>query len=816
MDTKCDRDSEEDAALPVMPIDEDDDQDQSQQDAPRGPDDDGTGPIAPVVDADAGIDAEEEAQQPIGFRDPGVPTAAQIAEHNLTHIPARPWCTHCVRGKGKDKHSRRLHGAFAEDHVPRVRLDYCFLTETLDETEGEHGEEESTRASSSMTVLVMQESQCRSVWAYSVEHKGSSEAWVIDQIAEDLDTVGLRNDRIIIKSDQEASANDIANEVSKCRASTYGTAIENSAVGDSNSNGTVERAIQDVEAQCRAMRSALEERLAVPVKLDSPVVPWLVRHAAILITRCRVRPSGRTSFELMKGRRSNGRLAEFGEIMHFKIPHTKLNPGKFEDQWSEGVWLGVDLRSGENYIGTNVGVFRVATVRRVPEDERWSAARIASIAGCPRQPVPGQASRRSPAYSKKFEITKPTDESFVPQPPVEGRVRTWKIYKHDIEEHGATEGCAGCRAVMRGATYKAGHTAACRLRMQDLIMSDDAGRARVERAHERRGDALAPPVGQQQGGGEASATAAPSNSREPRREDVEGQGEAAPLPPPRLQPTARLPTPAPASGEDYQDRLRRTRAGKRAADEAPDDPRATGTDEPEVIRPPDPEGFATGFRRMQGVGGDQERGHKRRAESAPDDPRLVAGGAEAEVVTDRPAGSLRPADSIGHHRECGSCGECFRSRNALHKHLKHAGHQVIDEEDSPPGLMVDSSDDEDSSHRPLADSSDDDSDDSDAPVRAPFSQRGTMPGGKVEGGRELKDVDASQRGTMPGEKSKAHDIRQRILDHFGGKCAPGIGVDVPVNSLSSHPGPRLNADDIKARDLQWTDIGSGIMSRTFI
>ena len=62
MDTKCDRDSEEDAALPVMPIDEDDDQDQSQQDAPGGPDDDGTGPIAPVVDADVGIDAEEEAQ----------------------------------------------------------------------------------------------------------------------------------------------------------------------------------------------------------------------------------------------------------------------------------------------------------------------------------------------------------------------------------------------------------------------------------------------------------------------------------------------------------------------------------------------------------------------------------------------------------------------------------------------------------------------------------------------------------------------------------------------------------------------------------
>ena len=56
----------------------------------------------------------------------------------------------------------------------------------------------------------MQESQCRSVWAYAVEHKGSSEAWVVDQIAEDLETIGLRNDRVMIKSDQETSANDIA------------------------------------------------------------------------------------------------------------------------------------------------------------------------------------------------------------------------------------------------------------------------------------------------------------------------------------------------------------------------------------------------------------------------------------------------------------------------------------------------------------------------------------------------------------------------------------------------------------------------------
>ena len=382
-----------------MPAARSDDNADAHEDAPRDPD----AARATSEDGDE-HEAEEEAERPKGFRDPGAPSAAEIAEHNLTHIPARPWCSHCVRGKSKDKRSLSLTGAYANDSVPRCRLDYCYLTENVEQKSAEHGQEESTLAGDSLTVLVMQESTCRSVWAYAVERKGGTEAWVVDQICEDLDTIGLRNDRIIVKNDQENSANDVAREIARCRASEYGTALENSSVGDSNSNGTIERAIQDFEGQARTLRSALEARIATPVKLNSPVVPWLVRHAACLITRCRIRPSGRTAYELMKGRRSNAQLAEFGEVVHFKIPKTQLTPGKFEDVWADGVWLGFSMRSAEHFIGTDVGVFKVSTVKSKKEDERWSSDRIASMQGCPKQPVPGQASRRSPAYSRKFDV----------------------------------------------------------------------------------------------------------------------------------------------------------------------------------------------------------------------------------------------------------------------------------------------------------------------------------------------------------------------------------------------------------------------------
>ena len=122
---------------------------------------------------DAEVEEEAEVQRPAA--DPGQPTRAQREEHNLTHFPFRSWCRACVLGRAKDSPSRTVKGVFAESILPRVRMDYCFLTEDVEKEAGEHGEAESTRSDTSITVAVMQESLCKSVWAYAVESKGSME-----------------------------------------------------------------------------------------------------------------------------------------------------------------------------------------------------------------------------------------------------------------------------------------------------------------------------------------------------------------------------------------------------------------------------------------------------------------------------------------------------------------------------------------------------------------------------------------------------------------------------------------------------------------
>ena len=126
----------------------------------------------------------------------------------------------------------------------------------------------------SQTLQAMQESECRSAWSYAVDRKGASKEWMIYQICEDLKTVGLKNDRIIVKDDQEPAVMDIAKEIARNRGGRFGTEMDNSRVGDSDRNGTIDRAIQDVEGQCRTMRSAREAKLKMKITLKHAMTPW--------------------------------------------------------------------------------------------------------------------------------------------------------------------------------------------------------------------------------------------------------------------------------------------------------------------------------------------------------------------------------------------------------------------------------------------------------------------------------------------------------------------------------------------------------------
>ena len=194
----------------------------------------------------------------------------------------------------------------------------------------------------------------------------AEENWLAKQMVDDLDSLSLNRTRLIVRSDQEPSVTALKSDISRNRAAAGkgGTVFEDTAVGDSNANGRVERAIQEVAGVTCTLGSALEERLGCETGIRHPLTPWLVHHAAQLITRYKVRGSGRTSYRMAKGRDAIQPVCEFGEMVMFSPPKTNVlaKASKWQDKKELGIYLGSVLRSNGPIIGMSTGVFSATDV----------------------------------------------------------------------------------------------------------------------------------------------------------------------------------------------------------------------------------------------------------------------------------------------------------------------------------------------------------------------------------------------------------------------------------------------------------------------
>ena len=365
-------------------------------DEPEGADVDGE-----VAQGEVQPGEEEAGEAPRCLPCPGAPSAAERLAHELVHWPYRPWCEWCVRGRAVGPNSKKVPAANRESSVPRALLDYAYLQDEVIEDDGEFSTSDVVKLS--MTILIMFETLCESVWVYAVQAKGfASDVWLPRKLANDLATVGVGNTRIIVKTDTEPAIIDLRKELASAREGTP-TAFDDSRVGDSNSNGRVERVIRDVKGLIRTLRADLQDKIKAPIHLDSNIVPWIVRHAGYILTRCRVHPCGRTAMQRMKGQKTHRPILPFGEAVMFKIPKTKTKVGDFEDRFEKGIWLGMTIQSGENIVATSEGVYRVGRVMRCAPDQRWSAEMIGKVVGSPAEPKPDSGSDKIPTYTKHRE-----------------------------------------------------------------------------------------------------------------------------------------------------------------------------------------------------------------------------------------------------------------------------------------------------------------------------------------------------------------------------------------------------------------------------
>ena len=117
--------------------------------------------------------------------------------------------------------------------IPHIACDYCFLGDDG----GKEGEEKET-----LIVQVAVDLNTKCIFAHAVPRKGIAHVHGAEEICKDIDALGYKD--VVFKTDNEPAMHTLQEEVKSRRVDR--TILENTPVGESQSNGKVERTIRTV------------------------------------------------------------------------------------------------------------------------------------------------------------------------------------------------------------------------------------------------------------------------------------------------------------------------------------------------------------------------------------------------------------------------------------------------------------------------------------------------------------------------------------------------------------------------------------------
>ena len=297
-------------------------------------------------------DRGEDGREVRRMIDPRRPTKQEVDDHELTHVPYRNWCPICVRAKGKELDHRK--STEEPRGLSEYSFDYLFP-----------GDEFGFK----LTVLSGEEAVTGMHFSTTVPTKGASGKFASDKVTEFMEEIGDRSTKVIVKTDQEPSIKYLVKDVIDARPLGQ-TVVEESPVKSSGSNGRVERGIQSLEGQLRALLLAFEGRIGREVNAKEPIVTFMPEYASYLLNRQAVGKDGKTAYERCKGKSTKVLGIEFGEKLLYKVKPKDKNE-KINSRWEFGIFIGVRRRSGELWISIKDQVIAVRSVRRIPKEERW-------------------------------------------------------------------------------------------------------------------------------------------------------------------------------------------------------------------------------------------------------------------------------------------------------------------------------------------------------------------------------------------------------------------------------------------------------------
>jgi len=406
---------------------------------------------------------EEEAHSSGVLKTPILLSQNEIDEHNLTHLPFRAWCPFCIRGRGLSS------GHFArketeDQQIPTISVDYCFLGD------------ESTR-DTDLPVLVVRDRRTKSVWAHPVPSKGVDNPFGAKQLLKDVESTGYK--RVILKGDQEASVQALLQQVKNGFKGEY--IIEEAPVeAHGKSNGEAERAVQMVQGMARTLKEYVEYYSEVELKADHPALPWMVEHAATVLTLFHkgAPKDGMTTYQRLKGKSWKIPLPAWGELVEFRL----RSPAKLGARWQPGIFVGVNRNTTEKAVATPEGIYWVVSIRRKPELARWDGALLEKVKGIPWNLKGHEVERLDRPLTLKAEVSEADDRE--PEPfRLEPATRNLYITQKNLDKYGYTAGCPACASAQSGKRRPGtAHSAECRIRLEKAVSEDPVEKERYDRA----------------------------------------------------------------------------------------------------------------------------------------------------------------------------------------------------------------------------------------------------------------------------------------------------------------------------------------------
>ena len=423
--------------------------------------------------------ADEECEPKRIVPDPGMPTQAEVDEHNVDHLPYRSWCECCVRGKATGEPHKRIQ---VESTIPIIAFDYMFVMNGRVAMRQDTTEEE--RKNAILKILVVKDSKSRSIFGHVVKRKGVEEdGYSVKRLKEDLEWLGYT--KVILKSDGERAIVRLLRETLRAMKTSVvemeQIAHEHPPPYDSRANGSVENACRQLKGQLRTLTLGLEQRIQKRIPPEHPIMSWLVEHCAWLLTARLRGEDGKTAHQRVRGRPFAKKLVEFGERVLYKLPIKGPRADEratLEPRWKHGLMVGYARHTNEYCLWDGSSVSKSRALMRMPSDRRWDTEGLQQVA------IDVQR-----FYGCGMGVATAFDEGeAIPQPAVgEDKTRAPKnivIRQADWLKYEGTVGCPKCaHARDHGWGLMGGpHSPECVQRFKQLFEETAEGQARIARA----------------------------------------------------------------------------------------------------------------------------------------------------------------------------------------------------------------------------------------------------------------------------------------------------------------------------------------------